>query len=87
VHACLGVTEPHPDLSDAEVIALAGGPVAWLTHRGGYETLGLSYHALAAWAQERGHPQRAAVREIYLNDPAETPIEELLTEVLLPIAL
>jgi len=87
VHACVGVSEPPPELGDMRVFVLPGGLVAWLTHRGGYETLGLSYHALSAWAQERGHIQRAPVREIYLNDPAETPTEELLTEVLLPIDL
>ena len=31
--------------------------MAWLTHKGAYEELGLAYHALLAWAQERGHEQ------------------------------
>lgn len=85
VHGCVGVTPPHPALVNANIADIEGGPVAWLTHRGSYDALGLAYHALFAWTQERGHPQRASVREIYLNDPAEVSVSELVTEVLLPI--
>jgi effector-binding domain-containing protein len=45
----------------------------------------LAHHALQAWAQEHGHVQAGDVREIYLNDPATVPPEELVTEVLLPV--
>ena len=33
-----------------------------------------------------GHEQVGPLREIYLNDPANVPPEDLLTEVLVPIA-
>ncbi|HEY6558187.1 MAG TPA: GyrI-like domain-containing protein [Polyangiaceae bacterium] len=49
------------------------------------EELGLAHHALHAWAQEHEHAQAGDVREIYLNDPATVPPEELVTEVLLPV--
>jgi len=45
---------------------------------------------LAAWVQARGHQQRDSLREIYLNDPddpADTPIDDLTTEVILPLSL
>lgn len=85
VHACVGVGSEKALDKRTEVLDVPGGPVAWLVHIGAYEELGIAYHALSAWAQERGHEQRAALREIYLNDPADTPIEALQTEVLLPI--
>ncbi|MFP5349341.1 MAG: MerR family transcriptional regulator [Gammaproteobacteria bacterium] len=86
VHACAGVDAAVVGAGDRfEVVDIPGGPVCWLTHRGAYEELGLAYHALSAWAQARGHEQRDALREIYRNDPAHTPAEELITEVLLPI--
>jgi DNA-binding transcriptional MerR regulator len=85
VHACIGVDSPYPDLRHAQIVELPAGPVAWLTHRGAYEELGLAYHALFAWTQERGHEQSGAMREIYLNDPAEVSTDDLETQVLLPI--
>jgi len=85
IHACIGIEAPFPDLETASMETLRGGTMAWLTHKGAYEELGLAYHALAAWAQERGHEQSSAMREIYLNDPTDTPVDELITEVLLPL--
>lgn len=85
VHACIGVREPFPQLTGVDIVTISGGPVAWLDHYGAYEELGLAYHALSAWAQEHGHVQRDAMREIYLNDPSITPVDELHTQVLLPL--
>jgi len=85
VHACVGMRKPYPQLKKSKITIITGGPTAWLQHRGSYQELGIAYHSLFAWTQERGHEQRAAMREIYLNDPADTPEEELITEVLLPI--
>lgn len=85
IHACARVVQPFPTLETAAIVELPGGTFAWLTHRGAYEELGLAYHALYAWAQEHGHEQRGLIREIYRNDPADVPAEELVTEVLFPI--
>lgn len=85
VHACAGVDADVAGTGRLPVVEIPGGLVCWLTHRGAYAELGLAYHALSAWAQEHGHEQRDALREIYLNDPAETPVEELITEVILPL--
>ena len=80
-----GLTDTNECPSDSELITLDGGPVAWCLHRGAYEELGVAYHSVFAWMQERGHDQSAAMREIYLNDPANTPVDQLLTEVIVPI--
>lgn len=85
VHGCVGVESPYEASEQTVFVELPNGPVVWLTHRGAYEELGLAYHALFAWAQEHGYEQAAAMREIYRNDPAEVPVEELITEVILPI--
>lgn len=85
VHACAGVGPTQAESDRFKVLDIPGGPVCWLTHQGAYEELGLAYHALSAWTQERGHEQRDALREIYRNDPAHTPTDQLITEVLLPI--
>lgn len=86
VHACVGVRDREITDKRVTMIDISGGTEAWLTHTGAYEELGIAYHALSAWIQEHGHEQRAALREIYRNDPADTPVDELMTEVVLPIA-
>ncbi len=85
VHACTGLAPDIQTGEGFEIVDIPGGPVAWLTHQGAYEELGIAFHALAAWVQERGHEQRDALREIYLNDPTDTAMDDLLTEVMLPI--
>ena len=85
VDACVGFRTEGTLSERIGVLDVPGGPVAWLLHVGAYEELGIAYHALSAWVQERGHEQRDALREIYLNDPADTPTEALKTEVLIPI--
>jgi len=87
VLACVGIEENEIADEQVKVIDVKGGPEAWLTHTGAYEELGLAYHTLAAWVQARGHQQRDSLREIYLNDPADTPVDELTTEVILPLSL
>ncbi len=85
VHACASITPPAPRLGRAKPFEVPAATCAWTLHRGSYDELGLAHHALFAWAQERGHDPRAAVREIYLNDPKEVAEDELETEVLLPL--
>lgn len=73
-------------IAGATIERMPGGPVAWTVHRGPYESLGLAHHAVFAWAQEHGHEPSGDVLEIYVNDPANVPTDELVTEVLMPIA-
>ncbi len=85
VHACVGLTTEPGELHRAKIARLPGGLFACLTHVGPYEALGLAYHALLAWVQEHGHEPLGPVWEFYVNDPADVPAEELVTEVALPL--
>ncbi len=85
IDACIGVKKPYPSLNAVEIVDIQGGMVAWLSHKGSYDELGLAYNSLFAWSQERGYQQRDAMREIYKNDPSEVKEEDLITEVILPI--
>jgi DNA-binding transcriptional MerR regulator len=85
VHAGARIEPPFPSLGRAAPHELPACTCAVTGHRGSYAELGLAHHALFAWAQERGHEPTGGVREVYLDDPAEVPEEELVTEVLLPI--
>jgi effector-binding domain-containing protein len=69
----------------SERVRLPAVRCAAVRHVGAYEELGLAYHALFAWAQERGHAEAGPLREIYRNDPREVAPEALVTDVLLPV--
>lgn len=84
VHCCASVRAGQ-ELAGAELAVLPGGAFARLLHVGPFETLGLAYHALHAFAQERGHERRGPMREIYVNDPADVAPEAIETEVWMPI--
>jgi DNA-binding transcriptional MerR regulator len=84
VHVCATV-EPAQHAPGASLVELPGGDFARLLHVGPFESLGLAYHALHAFAQERGHERRGPMREIYRNDPAEVPPEAIETEVWMPL--
>jgi DNA-binding transcriptional MerR regulator len=85
VDICIDAAPEHECIANTEPATIEGGPVAWCLHCGAYDTLGLAYHTVFATMQARGHTQSGAMREIYLNDPADTPVEQLLTEVIVPI--
>jgi effector-binding domain-containing protein len=64
---------------------LPGGTFAGATHVGPYDQIGLTAHAVLAWCAERRHPLRGPIREVYLNDPATTPPDQLLTHLMIPL--
>ena len=83
VHVCTNVVDK--EVPDTRLLELDATPVAWCLHQGAYEELGLAYHAVFAAIQVLGHEQVGAMREVYLNDPAHIPVEQQLTEVIVPI--
>ena len=85
VHAAVSLAAPYPELKTATIDTIGAETVAWCEHTGPYEELGLAYHAIFAWMQQYGHQQIGPMREIYLNDPADTPPESLRTEVMVPV--
>jgi len=59
--------------------------VLYTIHKGPYMEVGPAYTALFQHAREKGYIPQGCPMEIYLNDPAKVPKNELLTEVQLPI--
>lgn len=69
-------------------VILQGGDYAVLTYKGPYEDIGVAYdHLFGRWLPGSGRePADAPCYEVYLNDPADTKPEDLLTEIRLPLA-
>ncbi len=45
----------------------------------------LAYNALNEYIAQNKHESTGVVYEFYLNDPAETPEEELQTQIVFPL--
>jgi|HubBroStandDraft_1064217.scaffolds.fasta_scaffold21303_2 AraC family transcriptional regulator len=84
-----GVTVPKGVEGDGEVEVreLETGRCAQLTMLGPYTGLSAAYEALQAWLDANGERRAEAPSfEIYVNDPHTTRPEDLVTEILLPLA-
>jgi effector-binding domain-containing protein len=64
---------------------IPGGQAATTLHVGSYEELGPAYEALAQWIDDNGYEAIGVAYEMYLTDPAETPAEELKTQIVFPL--
>lgn len=66
---------------------LTGGKTAVLTYKGPYDKVPAAYETLFGdWLPKSGeHPADAPCYEIYLNSPADTAPDDLLTEICLPL--
>lgn len=85
--ACLTVDESCKPEGEIGVQTIEGGLYAVTTHHGSYTKLSDTYAALCGqWIPQRGYEIRSAPSlEIYLNDPNDTPEDELLTDVHVPL--
>lgn len=63
----------------------AAGEVLVVTHTGSYDTVGQTWMATYKHAAQLGRAPGAGW-EIYVDDPQETPVEELRTVIHLPLA-
>ena len=86
IEVALPITGPASlDGTAARIVTLPGGRFASVLHTGAYPGVGKAYERLFAYMNEHGLAPAGPSRELYLNDPAEVPEKELLTEVQFPV--
>ncbi len=85
--ACVTVGEDVEPEGEIGVRTLPGGEFAIAEHRGPYSGLKDAYSRIyGEWAPTSGRMVgNAPCYEVYLNDPARTPPERLLTEIYVPL--
>ncbi len=59
---------------------------ATLLYRGPYDEMEPSWKRLMAWVDQSGRHPGGPPREVYLNEPGAVAPEELLTELVVPLA-
>ena len=74
-------------VSDPEISLKTLPPVKAVTviHKGPYSNLGMAHKQIYDYINEKGLTICGPPRELYLNDPADIPEEELLTEIQYPV--
>jgi effector-binding domain-containing protein len=75
------VARPLPGKGPVQPGMIPAGMVATCMYTGPYDKMEPAYQQLTAWIQEKGYEPTGIVYEFYLNDPAATPPEELLTQI------
>lgn len=65
---------------------IPGGEKATCIYTGPYNEIASAYEELSAWITRQGYRASGVAYEFYLNDPAETPPQELQTQILFPLA-
>jgi len=64
---------------------IPGGMCLSLVYKGPYSGLHSAWTRILAFAEEKKYRVAGPDREIYYNDPAKVPEEELLTELQMPV--
>lgn len=77
--------ETAPDASGLGIKRVPAKLVASAMHKGPYETIEPTYRELAQWVADEGYAMAGPPEELYYSDPAVTPPEEYLTEILFPV--
>jgi effector-binding domain-containing protein len=73
--------EPVPGNSKFTAGTIPGGKSASVLHVGSYAKLYEAHGALHDWMTKNGKESASGYYELYLNDPANTPEDQLKTEV------
>jgi DNA-binding transcriptional MerR regulator len=85
----VSATEPTPALVDAgaEIVTLeAVERAVTVLHRGGMETIGDTWQALAHHLAEQGYRADGIAREVYLHMPMDGDPADWITEIQQPVA-
>jgi effector-binding domain-containing protein len=77
--------ESAPDESGIGIKRVEPCTVASTMHKGPYESVEPTYDALFAWITGNGYRPSGPPSETYFSDPANTPPEEYLTEIQVPV--
>ena len=85
VEVVLPISGPTEENEEITCYEIPTETVACVVHRGPYDSVTPAYEALYAWIEDHGKKITGPIREIYLNDPAEVPPEEILTQICIPV--
>lgn len=81
----LPVSRRLPGKDDIQASEIAQGKVATCLYVGPYSDIGSAYSALSEWITQNGYQATGLAYEMYLDDPTQTPPQELKTQIVFPL--
>ena len=79
------VAQPIQGKGEIQAGQVPGGKLGYALHTGRYADIAPVYNALTQFVKELGYEPTGVSYEFYLNDPEETPQEQLLTQIVFPL--
>ncbi len=76
------VLKKLPDKEDIKTREIPSGKFATCLYTGPYSKIEPAYNELSKWIKDNGYEATGIVYEIYLDDPSQTPPEELKTHIM-----
>jgi len=70
---------------DIQTSEIPGGKLGYALHTGRYGDIAPAYDSLTQFVKEQGYEPTGVAYEFYLNDPGETPQEQLQTQIVFPL--
>ena len=81
------VSRPLEGKGEIQTGSIPAGKMATCLHIGPYKEVEPAYNALIEFIAQNKYESTGVAYEIYLNDPAETPEEELQTQIVFPLKM
>jgi len=75
------VSKRLPGKDDIQASEIPQGKAATCLYVGPYSDIGLAYTALSEWIKENGYEATGVAYEMYVDDPTQTPPQELKTQI------
>ncbi len=79
------VSKKLPGKGEIQSTEIPGGKLASCIHIGPYSDAAPAYEALTQHVKDNGYEPSGVAYEMYLNDPAQTPPQELQTQIVFPL--
>lgn len=79
------VSKKLPGKDDIQAGEIPGGKAATCLYVGPYGEIEPAYNALLEWVKDNGYEASGVAYEMYLNDPQQSPPQELQTQVVFPL--
>lgn len=76
------VLKKLPDKEDIKTSEIPSGKFATCLYTGPYSEIEPAYNELSQWIEDNEYEATGIVYEIYLDDPAQIPPEELKTQIM-----
>lgn len=85
IEAGFPVARQLPGKDSVTASQMPGGKMVACLYTGPYNEIKAGYEALTQWTQEHGFYTLGTAYEVYLNDPAKTPPQQLMTQIMMPL--